>query len=183
MNEGCAGSGPGDRTRPPAVATPLATRQAVEARVAELEALFARIAATRMAGIPILHPGLRVQAVGFEADGDAAAVGVLVTPWFMNLVWLPLVPGDDALPVGATRDRRVGRETFPFLGAHEAGFGAYESCSLFSPMADFANHDAAIATARAVLDELRRPEPPAPVSSRRALLFGRRGEELPQGAR
>ena len=149
----------------------------LDERVAALEALFVHVAATRMAGIPILHPGLRVQAVGFEAEGDeaAAAVGVLVTPWFMNLVWLPLAPQADALPVGVTRERRVGRECFPFIGAHEEDFGAYEACSLFSPMGDFADHDAAIATARAVLDELRRPEPPPPVptASRRALLFGR----------
>jgi [NiFe] hydrogenase assembly HybE family chaperone len=146
-------------------------------RVAALEALFSRIAATRMAGIPILHPGLRVEAVGFEPDGDAAAVGVLVTPWFMNLVWLPL---DDAttpetLAVRATRERQVGRERFAFIGAHEDGFGPFEACSLFSPMGEFADHAAAVATARAVLVELHKPEPPepAPTASRRALLFGR----------
>ena len=151
-------------------------RAAVARRVASLEALFTRIATTRMADIPILHPGLRVQALGFEAEGDGAtaAVGVLVTPWFMNLVWLPLAPQADALSPGAMRERRVGRERFPFIGAHEEGFGAFEACSLFSPMGEFADHDAAIATAQAVLDELRRPEPPPPVptASRRAVLFG-----------
>ena len=157
-------------------------RAAVASRVAELEALFERIAATRMAGIPILHPGLRVQAVGFEADGDAAAVGVLVTPWFMNLVWLPLSDHDDVLPVRATRERRVGREVFPFIGADEEGFGAFEACSLFSPMGEFADHAAAVATARAVIEELHKPEPPPPepTSSRRALLFGRSGNASPE---
>jgi [NiFe] hydrogenase assembly HybE family chaperone len=149
---------------------------AARQRVAELEALFTRIAATRMAGIPILHPRLRVQAVGFEPEGDGAA-GVLVTPWFMNLVWLPPLPPPDAaaLAIGATRERRIGRECFPFIGAHEDGFGAFEACSLFSPMGEFSDHEAAIATAGAVLDELRRPEPSAPVpsASRRSLLFGR----------
>jgi|APDOM4702015118_1054815.scaffolds.fasta_scaffold02252_5 [NiFe] hydrogenase assembly HybE family chaperone len=160
-------------------------------RVAALEALFAHIGRTRMQGIPILHPGLRVQAVGFEpaptVDGSPAhaAVGVLVTPWFMNLVWLPLDDAaPDALAVGATRERRVGRECFPFIGAHEDGFGAFEACSLFSPMGDFVDHDAALATARAVLDELRRPEPPQPApptASRRALLLGR-AASTPPGA-
>jgi [NiFe] hydrogenase assembly HybE family chaperone len=160
---------------------------AVETRVTDIEALFVRIAHTRMAGIPILHPGLHVQAVGFEADGDAAAVGVLVTPWFMNLVWLPLAQRVDTLPIGATRDRRVGRETFPFIGAHEEGFGAFEACSLFSPMGDFADQEAAVATARAVLEELRRPEPPRPApapptASRRAWLLGRAAVEPPGAA-
>jgi [NiFe] hydrogenase assembly HybE family chaperone len=173
---------------------------AVAARAAELEALFQRIAATRMAGVPILHPRLAVKAVGFEAvDEGRAAAGVLLTPWFMNLVWLPLaapagVAGDaahePALPVGATRTRAVGNERFDFLGAYEVGFGAYESCSLFSPMNDFADQAGALATAEQVLAILRRPAPApagaptdkpasrrelAASADRRALLFGRRG--------
>jgi [NiFe] hydrogenase assembly HybE family chaperone len=164
-------------------------------RVAELEALFERVAATRMRGVPILHPGLAVKAVGFEAtaDGDAA-VGVLVTPWFMNLFWLPLAepPPDRATPAGTTRTRLIGREHFDFIGAHEAGFGAYETCSLFSPMADFVDQAAAVATAEQVLILLRTPEaeaapdaaaPPAgSATSRRALLFGR-GAAAAEGSR
>jgi [NiFe] hydrogenase assembly HybE family chaperone len=166
-----------------------------QARVDALEALFREIAATRMAGIPILHPGLRVQAVDFEPESDGrCAVGVLVTPWFMNLVRLPLGHGPDdpdgpdgagsapdpLAPVGVSRTRVVGNERFDFLGAHEPGFGTYEICSLFSPMAQFVDHAAAEATARAVMAELRKPPPPpaAPAApSRRALLFGRTGGE------
>lgn len=97
---------------------------------------------------------------------------MLVTPWFMNLVWLP---AEATVPtaVGATRMRRVGNEALPFIGAHEEGFGAYEACSLFSPMFEFADHEAALATARAVLDALRKPQPAPPaMASRRALLLG-----------
>jgi [NiFe] hydrogenase assembly HybE family chaperone len=145
-------------------------------RVAALEALFERIAATRMQGVPMLNERLKVQAVGFEqAQPDDALAGVLVTPWFMNLVWLPPEAETQApTAVGATRLRRVGAESFAFIGAHEDGFGAYEACSLFSPMFEFADHDAALATAQAVLDTLRRPQPEAPaLTSRRALLLGR----------
>ena len=145
-------------------------------RVVALEALFEHIAASRMRGVPILNRALRVQAVGFEpvSDATAVAVGVLVTPWFMNLVWLPVDAQDDdlALP-GATRERTVGNERFPFIGAVEPGFGRYEVCSLFSPMGEFADQDSAVATAQAVLDELRRAPPAAPVPSRRVLLLGR----------
>jgi [NiFe] hydrogenase assembly HybE family chaperone len=180
-------------------------------RVAALEALFGHVAATRMQGVPILHPGLAVQAVGFEPAPDGfGAVGVLVTPWFMNLVWLPLAtregearteqrpaPGGaadaarplPALAVGATRMRAVGNECFDFIGAFEPDFGAYEACSLFSPMFDFADQATAVATAEQVLAILRSPpaavhsdgaEParaaapePGAAPSRRALLFGR----------
>jgi len=168
------------------------------ARVQSLEALFDRIATTRMAGVPILHPRLAVRAVGFEAvDEGRAAIGVLVTPWFMNLVWLPLVEGGCATPVGTSRTRTVGHERLDFLGAHEDGFGPYESCSLFSPMQEFADQAAALATAEQVLAILRAPaapdaqspqtapavppdsaappskRPAAPRADRRALLFGR----------
>lgn len=159
--------------------------QPVAAASAALATLFEGIAAGRMQGVPILHPALRVQAVGFEAEPDGStATGVLITPWFMNLVRLPL--GGDA-QMAAPREsalRVVGRERFAFIGADEPGFGAYEACSLFSPMFEFADQDAARATAEAVLAELRRvDEPPspkpavAPDPSRRAWLLGRtRGE-------
>lgn len=191
-----------------ATAGPMEAR--VATRVAALQSHFARIAATRMQGVPILHPGIGVAAVGFEPGADGlGAVGVLVTPWFMNLVWLPLVERDardrplPALAVGATRMRAVGNERFDFIGAHEPGFGSYEACSLFSPMLDFADEATALATAAQVLAILRAPPPapsaatagaeagsadaaaaadvPAspipPTTSRRALLFGRRGAE------
>lgn len=158
----------------------------VEQRAQALAALFGHIASTRMAGIPILHPALRVQAVGFEAetapDGTPrACAGVLITPWFMNLVRLPLADDEPMAGVGVTARRQVGALAFDFIGANEPGFGRWEACSLFSPMGDFADHAAALATAEAVLAELRRPpdvvetSPSTPQQrpSRRALLFGR----------
>ncbi len=149
----------------------------LDARVRSLVALFERIAATRMQGVPMLHEALRVVAVGFEADpaGDGA-VGVLVTPWFMNLVWLPLQESAEPLAVRASRMRAVGNERFEFLGAHEEGFGSFEACSLFSPMFQFEDQAAALATAEEVLRQLRRaPEAPAaePVPARRAWLLAR----------
>jgi [NiFe] hydrogenase assembly HybE family chaperone len=149
----------------------------LNSRVVALEHRFDLIARTRMAGIPILNAKLAVRAVGFCEDADGAgAVGVLVTPWFMNLVWLPLRPAQAApLAVGASRARRVGNECFDFIGADEPGFGPYEACSLFSPMFEFADQEAAVATARAVLDALRKPPPVQ--ASRRALLLGRQGAD------
>ena len=154
-----------------------------QAAASAVESLFMNIAAQRMSGVPILHPDLRVQAVGFEAEPDgAAAVGVLVTPWFMNLVRLPLAADAPVAAPGASALRSVGREQFPFIGADEPGFGAYEACSLFSPMFEFVDQQAAMATAEAVLADLRRPHEPAadaapalPDASRRAWLLGRGG--------
>ena len=127
-------------------------------RVAALEALFVHVAATRMAGIPILHPGLRVQAVGFEAQGDeaAATVGVLVTPWFMNLV---LVPGAaeswQSVAPGLRLFRNFPSGDFAFLGSNEPEVGEFQSCSLFSPMGQFADQDGAREVALAALEALQ----------------------------
>lgn len=145
-------------------------------RVTALEQAFRTIEATRMRGVPMLHAALRVEAVGFalqEIDGGSAALGILITPWFMNLMLLPL----DAMPmqaVGKVRVRNLGGERFEFIGAQEDGFGAYEMCSLFSPMFEFTDHAAAHATAVEVLSVLRRQQEHAPSApSRRAFLTGR----------
>jgi [NiFe] hydrogenase assembly HybE family chaperone len=161
------------------------TPEPLAARVQALEARFREIAVTRMAGVPVQNDRLSVQAVGFEPLAGGGALGVLVTPWFMNLVRLPA--DDEPAPVpGASRTHAVGPERFDFIGAHEEGFGPFEACSLFSPMFEFADHAAALATAAEVLAILRRPPAPAPVPapavaapSRRALLFGR-GAESPR---
>ena len=182
----------------------------LDARVQALVALYRDIAATRMRDLPLLNPALQVQAVGFElvsatatepagalqpssaqsvtAPEQAAAVGVLITPWFMNLVWVPLQRQEAAARVGSKVTRHVGRECFEFIGAYEDEFGGYEACSLFSPVFEFQSQQAAVETARAVLDALRQPKtaavpalavapaqspeiPQAP--ARRAFLFGR----------
>lgn len=157
-------------------------------RVRLLEAVYRDIAGTRMQGVPVLHAALQVQAVGFElqplpapaepAPGDPAvgavpplpwAVGILVTPWFMNLLRLPLAPLEGAQAVaagwlapGAKAWRPAGPHEFEFIGALEidsrAGrLGVFEASSLCSPMFQFADHAAAIATAQEVLRLLRQP--------------------------
>lgn len=154
--------------RPPADASGAALRARLAERVRVLEAVFRTIGAERMAGVPVLHPGLRVQAVGFAVLSNESdlALGILITPWFMSLVRLPLLAAGEAaagarvagLPIAQRAQRaqrRIGAHTFDFLGGFEPGLGAFESCSLFSPMGDFVDHGAAVATAFEVLQLLR----------------------------
>lgn len=148
----------------------------LQQRVAALTAAFRLIGDTRMQDLPFLHPALQVEAVGFEAACEGA-LGVLITPWFMNLIWLPF-DGAQTVEPGANRVRELGGERLEFIGALETLFGAYEMCSLFSPMSEFADQAAARETAVEVLRFLRRtlPKPDVPaVPSRRAFLTGRFG--------
>ena len=160
----------------------------LDRRVADLVARFDDIARTRMVGVPLLNPALQVEAVGFtlevegegEVGGAGVAVGILVTPWFMNLVRLPLQPDACTAGVGRVQRHQVGTRSFEFIGAHEGMIGAYAACSLFSPVLEFDTRAAARETALAVLDALRPANPalaparPAePVPARRSFLLGR----------
>ena len=127
---------------------------------AELEATFDRIRVERMADVPILNNAVAVEAVGFEPLGDGGEfVGVLITPWFMNLMLVPVDPHTTAVDApGETSLCSFPAAEFEFIAGFEAGFGHYRMCSLFSPMFDFADHEAASQTAAAVMDGIMRPK-------------------------
>jgi rubredoxin len=59
-------------------------------RAAQLEAAF-RAVARRMEGLPIVNAALEVEAVGF-APWEGRWLGVMLTPWCMNLMLVPQVP-------------------------------------------------------------------------------------------
>jgi len=124
---------------------------------ARIEGAFARIHAERMQGLPFVHEALRVEAVGFRR-WRGHWLGVLVTPWSMNLM---LLPDDDAAWIAARYGESVAYAlpagVFDFVVAREPLVGDYRSCSLFSPMFEFADQDGARATALAALDALFDP--------------------------
>jgi [NiFe] hydrogenase assembly HybE family chaperone len=149
------------------------------------ETVFRDIAATRMAGLAILNPALDVAAVGFRYWRDAW-YGVLVTPWFMNLIALP--DRDDELVElgsGTRRTRALPSGEYEFLSAHEDALGAYWSASLVSPMSQFADMAGAVAVAESVLETVFKPEateaaaqpetPPASIQARMEQPVSRRG--------
>ena len=136
----------------------------------------------------MLNPALRVQAVGFRPWGDHW-LGILVTPWFMNLVLMPRIAERwQALPPRESRHHVFPAGVFEFIGAHDGAVGEYQACSLFSPMFEFADpqsaQDTAVAALEALFDAGSRdaadvppaqpaPAPQAPAAlSKRGFLFG-----------
>jgi [NiFe] hydrogenase assembly HybE family chaperone len=142
-----------------------------EARIRrDLEAAFNAVLATRMRDLPLVNPALSVEAVGFKRCGEDW-LGVMVTPWSMNLL---LLPGENSAWQGLATGGKIERQ-FPFglyeftLGDDEL-IGRYALCSLFSPMLEFADHASALAAAQAALQTLLTA--PRRQLSRRDLLRG-----------
>jgi [NiFe] hydrogenase assembly HybE family chaperone len=122
--------------------------------VETLESTFRHIAQHRMAGVPILNPALSVEALGFR-PWDEHWLGVLITPWFMNLWLMPRVMARwQPIAVGATRHYVFPAGVFEFIGGFESTIGDYQACSLFSPMFEFGDHAGARGTAAAALAAL-----------------------------
>lgn len=119
-----------------------------------LETAFTRIQHERMVDVPILNPALVVQAVGFRM-WDEHCLGILITPWFMNLMLLPR-EGDEwaGQPSGTKINHVLPSGNYEFIVGEESSIGHYQMCSLFSPVFEFENQEAAVATAEAVMEGL-----------------------------
>ena len=134
-----------------------------------------RRAAMSMKGLPIYNPTIAVEAVGFR-EHEGRQAGVIVTPWFMNLTVLPSAADLAVWIAGGTVRLAFPSGQYDFMVSELPEFGLVGTCSLFAPMHDFTDHEAALRAAQAAADGLfegEAPEPkPEPTMSRRQLLGG-----------
>ncbi|MEP9354194.1 [NiFe]-hydrogenase assembly chaperone HybE [Xanthobacter sp. KR7-65] len=145
----------------PAVMRPAPVDPALERQLAEapgtFEAVFREIHAAKMKGVPFVNGTLGVKAVGFRIH-DGRVMGVLVTPWFMNIVLLPNAADDwSTLKTGDRELIDFPSGAYEFLAANRPETGPYKACSLFSPMFDFSSMLQAVETAEAVIPGLLDP--------------------------
>ena len=150
---------------------------------ARLEAAYRHIEKARMQGVPILNPALEVRAIGFEPHGGWH-LGILITPWFMNLLLLPRVREEGGEvrvpPVGEKMPVALPCGQIEFIAGHEEEIGAWLACSLFSPMFEFADQEAAEQAACAALDEiLNGAAPEGPEDPGMAAIWAGRLPEAP----
>jgi [NiFe] hydrogenase assembly HybE family chaperone len=152
----------------------------------KLTAAYREIHRTAMSSLPICNDALAIEAIGFR-DFDGYVLGVIITPWFLNLVMVAQQAAHSAasLPTASSVHLRFPAGGVDFKASELQGFGRLASCSLFSPMSEFVNHDAAREVAQAALDALFDPnlhetekEPAARANTvdRRAFLGGPRKE-------
>ncbi|WP_208246159.1 [NiFe]-hydrogenase assembly chaperone HybE (plasmid) [Rhizobium sp. T1470] len=117
---------------------------------------FRRIETTAMADVPILNRKLSVQCVGMSAFGQEC-VCVLITPWFINLVLIPMALSVPMRTGAKTRIALPGG-IFEFIQSHHDELGAYRMCSLLSPVFEFDTQEDAVTVAQAILTEVLAPQ-------------------------
>lgn len=125
--------------------------------------------AVRMAGLSFVNPALAVEAVGF-APWQGHWLGVMLTPWFMNLILAPRdVAAWQSLKQGRKRCYRFPAGEYDFIGAHDELAGEYQLCSLFSPVLQFEDQDTARLVAQlareALFDVVNAETPAMPVAN------------------
>jgi [NiFe] hydrogenase assembly HybE family chaperone len=127
-----------------------------------LVALYEAVQRSRMQGLPIVNPALAVEAVAFAPWGGRW-LGIMVTPWFMNVVLAPLdAHAWQPLAMGEKRFEQLPAGDFEFIGAFDERVGEFRICSLFSPVLEFEDQATARFVARTARDALLEPAAPAP---------------------
>lgn len=141
-----------------------------------------------MSDVPIVNSVLQVQALDF-ALWQNNWLGVLITPWCINLLLLPGRHGHWESVAGNHRlFHSFPSGNYAFLGGEEAEIGEYQSCSLISAMGQFPDQESARAVAGEVIKNLLKAPNPLPeaikkeqnlnaepsLSKRRFLLLGSR---------
>jgi [NiFe] hydrogenase assembly HybE family chaperone len=126
--------------------------------VERLIAAYRRVDGT-MRDLPVYNPALQVAAVDFRPF-EGGLVGVVVTPWFMNLIRLP-APGLE-VAAGARREAALPADRVDLIGARLDGAPPFEFRPIVSPMDDFPSQAQALLTAGEVVEALFTPRKAAP---------------------
>ena len=154
-------------------------------RVQALIGLFQRIDAG-MRDIPIYNEKIAIEAIGFRPFGEGELLGVVLTPWFMNMIMLPVEPVPmEMAEIGRTVSLELPAGKRAFVVGGDEAIGLYKAHSLHSPVLNFTLPGQAQAEARRMLALLMTPPdvtaetaagngPGTNRLDRRALLFGHR---------
>lgn len=109
-----------------------------------------------MRGLPICNSTLEVATVGFDTLHEHR-FGVLITPWFMNLV---LLPGDETWideTAGSNWSLKLPSAPCDFTVCQDEVLGTFLSAVLFHSVLDFADQETAVAVAKEALKQLLQP--------------------------
>jgi len=125
---------------------------------AELLERFYQQVTRPMAELPVFNNQLSVEAVGFR-EWEGHWLGIVITPWFMNLLVLPRAgsPWPDLQTGKAHRiTLAFPYGNYSFEPRYEEGLGPYLCCSLMSPVHELPDQASARSLAEDVMSCLNR---------------------------
>jgi [NiFe] hydrogenase assembly HybE family chaperone len=129
------------------------TQQAGEARVHQLVERFTHIGESAMRDLPIYNHSLEVDAVGFKII-DEGLIGVLITPWFINVMLLPRQKQKAAVPLGEKVTYSLVSGEHEFIVGEDDELGRYDFITVASPTLRYKSHQAARDAAYKALEKL-----------------------------
>jgi [NiFe] hydrogenase assembly HybE family chaperone len=136
---------------PAADAPPQAGGMYIQTKAQALLKAFRDIHNTKMADTHFINRSVHVETIGFRALGKRV-VGVLITPWCMNLVIMPAEDEDwNSFRIGEKRTFDFASGAYEFIFNCRENLGGYFACSLFSPMDEFSSQLQATDTARSIM--------------------------------
>jgi len=143
-------------------------------REGQLLAAYSAIA-ERMRTLPVYNHKLDIRVLGLHR-WQQGLLGVVATPWCMNITLLP-VEDCPARLEGTKRELVFPSGRYSFIAGQLAAVGPLETCSLFSPMGEFDDPAVVEQVARLALEELLTAPTAAtesPAMSRRHFIRGGR---------
>ena len=129
---------------------------AKEDRITKLVERFTHIGLTAMRDLPIYNHNLEVEAVGFQPT-DNGWLGVLITPWFINVILLPEQRSAATVPLGDKVTHELASGEHEFSVGEDDELGRYDFITLASPTLNFKSQLAAREAAEKALTNLTRP--------------------------
>ncbi len=119
--------------------------------ITHLTEAYRRISEERMRGLPLFNERLTVEAVGFT-EWEGHLLGVLITPWFMNLV---LLGGDQddwsKLINGTSTSWSLPSGEYEFIVNTTTAAEVHQSCTLFTTVSDFPDQETARLVAQTIM--------------------------------
>jgi [NiFe] hydrogenase assembly HybE family chaperone len=145
----------------------------VKATIVKMVQQFESIYVEHMHDLPVVNQALAVEAVGFHDYYDHQ-LGILITPWFMNLILLPGTDDWSNKAQGDTPSIDFPSGPIEFAVSHDKMLGTYLSAVLFRSVTDIADQATARKLAADVLGALMKPPRNERTVNRRDLLTGLR---------
>lgn len=122
--------------------------------VTELRRAFQHVGEAKMRGLPVFNQALDVETVGFRSV-EGGELGVLVTPWFMSVAFIPTRGDFRARLTGESEtELEIGGNRYRLLVSEVPGVGPVATLGLLSPMDEVSSQEAARAAAEAAIEEL-----------------------------